>query len=57
MTEEQEREWRMDLAGRGPDCVEFIKIPDRLWGYKQKLESYIPCTKSDNEEEQLLGSL
>lgn len=57
MTEEQERERRMDLAGRGPDCAEFIKIPDRLWGYKQKLESYIPCTKSDNEEEQLLGSL
>lgn len=30
MTEEQERERHVDLAGRGPDCVEFIKIPDRL---------------------------
>lgn len=43
-----------NLADRGLDCGEFIKIPDRMWGDKDKLVSYIPSTKSENGEEQLL---
>lgn len=57
MMEGRQRERRVNLAGRGPECVEFIKIPGRIWGYKHKLESYASSTKPGNGKEQLLGSL
>lgn len=41
MMEGRQRERRVNLAGRGPECVEFIKIRGRIRGYKHKLESYV----------------
>lgn len=57
MTEGQQRECFTNLADTGLDCVEFIKIPDRMGGYKHALESYILSTKSEKGEEHLLRRL